>query len=262
MMNVTSNAFMNDTPRPTRRGTRAASSGLARGLAGLGLVCGLMLASCGEVPPGATSRSGAPATAPAPQGATNAAGESNAAAAPAGEDKNDKAASSSIHKSDLLSAMNIQILKDKVVKPEDQWKQELTPEQFRILREKGTERAFTGKYWNTKDDGVYRCAGCNQPLFVSDTKFDSGCGWPSFFKPVAEGVITEHVDTSYGMTRTEVTCTRCGAHLGHVFEDAPHMPTGLRYCINSVSIDLQKKGEPAPEGAAPAQPAPETNTNK
>lgn len=155
---------------------------------------------------------------------------------------------------EILASMKLSIRTDKLVKPEEEWKKELTPEQFAVLREKGTERAFTGKYWNTKDDGVYRCAGCGQPLFISDTKFDSGCGWPSFFKPVAEGVITQTTDTSYGMERTEVTCTRCGAHLGHVFQDAPQTPTGLRYCINSVSIDLQTKAAAAGEQPSPDAP--------
>ncbi|MDX2114972.1 MAG: peptide-methionine (R)-S-oxide reductase MsrB [Planctomycetota bacterium] len=147
--------------------------------------------------------------------------------------------------------MRIEILKDKVVRTEEEWKKTLTPEQFQILRQKGTERAFTGKYWDTKDPGVYRCAGCAQPLFTSGAKFDSHCGWPSFFDPVADGVIAQHVDTSYGMVRTEVTCARCGAHLGHVFEDAPHMPTGLRYCINSASIDLQKTAQSPPPRIEP-----------
>ena len=154
----------------------------------------------------------------------------------------------------ILSAetpMTIELKTDKLERTDAQWKAQLTPEQYRILRAKGTERAFTGKYWNSKEPGVYRCAGCDQPLFVSDAKFDSGCGWPSFFKPVAEGVIKEHVDTSHGMVRTEVTCARCGGHLGHVFDDAPHMPTGLRYCINSVSIEHQ-----APD-AAPAPSTPQ-----
>lgn len=136
--------------------------------------------------------------------------------------------------------------KDTIVKSEEQWRKELSPEQYRILREKGTERAFTGKYWNTKEPGVYRCAGCGLELFKSDAKFDSGCGWPSFDKALAEGKITEHVDLSYGMVRTEVCCARCGGHLGHLFEDGP-TETRMRYCINSASIEHEKdakKSEP------------------
>jgi peptide-methionine (R)-S-oxide reductase len=108
------------------------------------------------------------------------------------------------------------------------------------MRRKGTERAFTGKYWNEKTSGIYKCAGCGEPLFTSDVKYDSGSGWPSFFQPIGEDHVEEHVDRTHGMTRTEVTCRKCGAHLGHVFDDGPK-PTGLRYCINSVSIDLEPK---------------------
>ena len=123
---------------------------------------------------------------------------------------------------------------------EDQWRERLTPEQFNVLRRKGTERAFTGKYWNEKTPGVYRCAACGEPLFASDAKFESGCGWPSFTAPIEEPSVEETADMTLGMRRVEVTCKKCGSHLGHVFDDGP-APTGLRYCINSVSIDLEPK---------------------
>jgi peptide-methionine (R)-S-oxide reductase len=129
---------------------------------------------------------------------------------------------------------------DKIKKTEEEWRQQLTPEQYHILREKGTERAFTGEYTNTKTPGTYLCAACGQELFGSDSKFDSHCGWPSYYQPLKEGAIDEHEDTTYGMRRTEVTCSRCGGHLGHVFDDGPN-PTGLRYCINSASIKLDPK---------------------
>ncbi len=129
---------------------------------------------------------------------------------------------------------------DKVVHTEAEWKKLLTPEQYRVMREKGTERAFTGRYWDTKTPGVYCCAACGEPLFESDAKFDSGCGWPSFFKPLDGARLVETRDESFGMTRIEITCAKCGAHMGHVFDDGPP-PTGLRYCINSVSIELKPK---------------------
>jgi peptide-methionine (R)-S-oxide reductase len=125
---------------------------------------------------------------------------------------------------------------DKVVKTDAEWQSELTAEQYRVLRQKGTERAFSGAYWDSKTPGVYRCAGCGEELFESAAKFDSGCGWPSFTEPVEESKIEEHLDRTHGMVRTEVTCRKCGGHLGHVFPDGP-APTGLRYCINSVSIE-------------------------
>lgn len=123
---------------------------------------------------------------------------------------------------------------------EEEWSGILTPEQYRVLREKGTERPFTGEYTNNKAKGVYRCAGCGETLFTSEAKFDSGCGWPSFYEGLDKDKIEEHVDLTHGMRRVEVTCKRCGGHLGHVFPDAPQTPTGMRYCINSVSLTFDK----------------------
>ena len=122
---------------------------------------------------------------------------------------------------------------------DEYWRDKLSPEEFQVCRNKGTEPAFSGEYWDTKQDGIYNCRCCGEPLFMSDTKFDSGCGWPSFFKPADAQVVEEHRDTTHGMIRTEVTCKKCGSHLGHVFEDGPN-PTGLRYCINSLSVHLEE----------------------
>ena len=129
---------------------------------------------------------------------------------------------------------------DKVVKSKEEWKRELSPEQYYVTREHGTERPFTGEYNATKDKGTYRCVCCGNPLFSSDTKFDSGTGWPSFYQPLDNDAVAEKADRSMFMERTEVLCAKCDAHLGHVFEDGPR-PTGLRYCMNSVSLKLDKE---------------------
>jgi len=131
-------------------------------------------------------------------------------------------------------------MSEKVVKTDNDWKEELSPEEFRVMRKHGTEPAFTGKYWDLKDQGIYKCAACGNELFSSETKYDSGSGWPSFYQPLSQDKVGTQIDRTLLAARTEVHCDKCNAHLGHVFPDGP-MPTGQRYCINSVSLKFEKK---------------------
>lgn len=129
----------------------------------------------------------------------------------------------------------------KVTKTDAEWREELTPDQYEVLRQAGTEPAFTGRYWNAHEDGIYRCAGCGSELFASDTKFESGTGWPSFTEPAVAEAVETRDDSSYGMVRTEVVCRTCGGHLGHLFPDGPRDQGGMRYCINSAALQLEPK---------------------
>jgi peptide-methionine (R)-S-oxide reductase len=138
-------------------------------------------------------------------------------------------------------SQNVDDATREIAKTDEQWRQELSPEQYEILRKAGTERAFTGKYWDMHEDGVYRCAGCGAELFDADTKFDSGSGWPSFTEPKIADAIETHEDRTMGMRRTEVVCKRCGGHLGHLFGDGPRDKGGMRFCINSCALELAPK---------------------
>jgi peptide-methionine (R)-S-oxide reductase len=147
---------------------------------------------------------------------------------------------SSTINSDSAKNSKVNSMENKIVKTEEEWQKELTPKEYHVLREKGTERAFTGKYDHFFETGVYKCAACGNELFSSEHKYDSGCGWPAYWTALAKDKVTLKEDRSFGMVRTEVLCTKCGSHLGHVFDDGPE-PTGQRYCINSVSLDFVKK---------------------
>jgi peptide-methionine (R)-S-oxide reductase len=147
-----------------------------------------------------------------------------------------------IKREGILMADKVANATAKITKTNEEWRNQLTPEQYHVTREAGTEMPFTGKYWKTKEPGTYHCVGCGAPLFTSQTKFDSGTGWPSFYAPLDPANVEEITDTTHGMVRVEARCAHCGAHLGHVFEDGP-APTGVRYCMNSASLDLKSSSE-------------------